>query len=349
MYLAEDRWRSAGVRDKTRVDFYSGLPVIFGAPVFAKSLTQVCEERSLNTHFKHDLREVRGHSGEAVFVNLDTGKELVEKFDFLHAVPPMSAPDYIKASPLAAPTGFLSVNQETLQNDKFKNVFSIGDSSSLPTSKTAAAVSSQARVLVQNMLDHMMGRSLSLKYDGYTSCPLPTEIGLWARGGGLRGTGRVRVREREEKNVQSRILFALTFFAMFGSCFVLPLSQASCCSPSLTTPSPRTRPSPWTRPSRGRKCTTSRFAHKQRGWVLRRQGPSIDITIPSPPAALSSHCRNMQCPPSTGTRSSRASGWAQSRCPATSSSTSWACTEFSGSKITSCSRSARRQSCSCLP
>jgi NADPH-dependent 2,4-dienoyl-CoA reductase/sulfur reductase-like enzyme len=53
------------------------------------------------------------------------------------------------------------------------NVFSLGDASSLPTSKTAAAISAQAPVLVRNLTDTMLGKtSLVAKYDGYTSCPV---------------------------------------------------------------------------------------------------------------------------------------------------------------------------------
>lgn len=55
------------------------------------------------------------------------------------------------------------------------NVWSLGDASSLPTSKTAAAITAQAPVLVRNLVDTMNGRtSLQAKYDGYTSCPVCT-------------------------------------------------------------------------------------------------------------------------------------------------------------------------------
>lgn len=58
----------------------------------------------------------------------------------LHITPPMAPPEPISKSELANGAGFVDVNSETTQHNKFKNVFSLGDSSSLPTSKTAAAV-----------------------------------------------------------------------------------------------------------------------------------------------------------------------------------------------------------------
>jgi len=62
------------------------------------------------------------------------------------------------------------VNKETLRSEKFNNVYALGDCSSLPTSKTAAAISSQAPVLVANLLANTSKQT----YNGYTSCPLVT-------------------------------------------------------------------------------------------------------------------------------------------------------------------------------
>jgi sulfide:quinone oxidoreductase len=53
-------------------------------------------------------------------------------------------------------------------------VFALGDASSLPTSKTGAAIRKQAPVLVANLLAVMRGQALTGHYNGYTSCPLVT-------------------------------------------------------------------------------------------------------------------------------------------------------------------------------
>jgi sulfide:quinone oxidoreductase len=66
------------------------------------------------------------------------------------------------------------VGKETLQHNKYKNIFALGDASSLPTSKTGAAVRKQVPVAVENLVHASKGEPLSAKYDGYTSCPLVT-------------------------------------------------------------------------------------------------------------------------------------------------------------------------------
>lgn len=178
MYLAEDYFRKQGIRDKSRVVYYCATPTIFSAPKYTAALTeQVVRPRGIEVHFKHDLVEIRAASKEAIIRNLDSGEEIVQSYDMLHAVPPMSAPDFVKQSPLANQAGWVDVSKETMQHVRYPNVFSLGDASSLPTSKTAAAVRAQSPLLVANLLAVIAGRQPTAGYDGYTSCPLVTGYG----------------------------------------------------------------------------------------------------------------------------------------------------------------------------
>ena len=177
MYLADDHLRQRGVRDQSKVIYVSATPTIFGVKKYATALDQVVKRKQIETHFRHDLVEVRPGSKEAVFRNLDGGSELVLPYELLHVVPPQSAPDFVKRSPLANDAGWVSVHKHTLQHDRFPNVFSLGDCSSLPTSRTGAAVRKQAPVLVENLLALRSGRPLAASYDGYASCPLVTGYG----------------------------------------------------------------------------------------------------------------------------------------------------------------------------
>lgn len=184
MYLADDHFRKAGVRNKTYVTFISGAPAIFAVKEYAATLNEVIKRKGIETLYKHDLVEVRPQSHEAIFKNLETGDEVVRHYTMMHVTPYMSAPDFIKRSPLAqtaaGPTkGYVKVDKLTLRSPDFANVFAIGDSSALPTSKTGAAIRKQAPVLVKNLLAAMSNETASspASYDGYTSCPLVTGYG----------------------------------------------------------------------------------------------------------------------------------------------------------------------------
>lgn len=173
-YLAEDYFRINGLRDKTEVKFITASPTIFGSPYYAPTLAKHCEDTGIITKFKMNLTEIRPNSKEAVFQNLDTGDEVIEHYDLLHVTPPMSSPDFIKRSPLANSAGWVDVDKETLRHTKFENIFGLGDASSLPTSKTGAAIRKQVPVVVENLLNQRSGKPLTAKYNGYTSCPLVT-------------------------------------------------------------------------------------------------------------------------------------------------------------------------------
>jgi sulfide:quinone oxidoreductase len=177
MYLADDRFRRAGVRDKSRVIFASPQSAIFSVEKYRRTLERVVERKGIETRFKHNLVELRPAAKEAILEQIDTHERVTIPYDLIHVTPPMSAPDVIKRSSLAGPGGCVEVDKFTLQHPRFPSVFPIGDCSGLPTSKTGAAIRKQAPVLVRNLLAARRGQPLTAKYDGYTSCPIVTGYG----------------------------------------------------------------------------------------------------------------------------------------------------------------------------
>lgn len=173
-HLAEDYFRREGIRDKCEVIFASAGAGIFAVEKYAKTLREVVERKGTITKFRHELTEILAGSKEAVFRQLESDEEVVLKYDMIHVTPPMGAPDFVSASPLANDDGWVDVDKFTLQHKRFDNVFGIGDASSLPTSKTGAAIRKQAPVLVENLLAAAAGNRLTAEYDGYTSCPVVT-------------------------------------------------------------------------------------------------------------------------------------------------------------------------------
>eukprot|EP00929_Paragymnodinium_shiwhaense_P099846 TRINITY_DN61742_c0_g1_i1.p1 TRINITY_DN61742_c0_g1~~TRINITY_DN61742_c0_g1_i1.p1 ORF type:complete len:723 (+),score=119.98 TRINITY_DN61742_c0_g1_i1:84-2171(+) len=169
--LAESRWRSKGIRASMDISYHSGGAVCFGIPFYSEGLEKMFDERNIGITLNRNLVEVDGPARRAKF-RLPSGEEVVEEFDMLHVTPPMSAPDFISGSSLANDSGFVSVDDRTCQHTKFSNVFSLGDCSSLPTSKTYSAVAAQSPVVVQNVSRYLAGDSRGVSYNGYTACPI---------------------------------------------------------------------------------------------------------------------------------------------------------------------------------
>lgn len=174
LHMSWDRWQKTGRGDAIKSEFVTGLPVMFGIPYYNKPLDALRQERGIPATFNSNLIEIK--KNVAIFQGTTGEKSKIEKeFDFLHVVPPQGPLDAIKNSPLADAAGWVDVDKITLQSTKFENVFSLGDASSLPTSKTAAAITAEAPVLVENLSSLMETGSLgSAAYDGYASCPLTT-------------------------------------------------------------------------------------------------------------------------------------------------------------------------------
>lgn len=180
MYLAADYFRKHGILDKADIQYWSGGTKLFAVEKYENTLKKVCERANVKLNFFERLDEIDGPNKRAKFTGFGEGNKDVETwvdFDMIHVTPPQSAPDFIKNSPLANAAGWVDVDKGTLQHVRYSNVFSLGDASGLPTSKTGAAIRKQAPTLVANVLSLIENNPLGAVYTGYTSCPLVTGYG----------------------------------------------------------------------------------------------------------------------------------------------------------------------------
>lgn len=174
MYLSEETFRKNGVREITEVKFISAGAAIFGIAKYREALEKVILNKKIKTQFSYNLVKVDPVQKIATFKKIDSDDLLHEKFDMLHVTPPMSAPDFLKKSPLANDAGWVDVDKHSTQHKRFPNVFSIGDCSSLPNSKTGAAIRRQGPVLVSHLFATIDKTKSTASYNGYASCPLVT-------------------------------------------------------------------------------------------------------------------------------------------------------------------------------
>ncbi len=176
-YLAADYWQQQGVLDAIDVHLVLPTPGMFGVQVYAEELARVAARYGINVHFNSELVEIDAGGRKAVINDNSTGEQITLGYDFMHVVPPQSAPDWVKASPLADPAnaaGYIEVDKHSLQHVRYPNVFALGDAGNTPNSKTGAAIRKQAPVLVKNLLALMEQQRPTGHYTGYASCPITT-------------------------------------------------------------------------------------------------------------------------------------------------------------------------------
>lgn len=176
-YLAADYWREQGVLDDIRVVMVLPTPGMFGVPVFAEELERVVAKYGIEVHKNSEAVEIDPDGKQVVVADNAAGTKESIAYDFMHVVPPQSAPDWLKATPLADPqnpAGYVEVDKHTMQHTRFPNIFALGDAGSTPNSKTGAAIRKQAPVVAENLVAAAAGKALPASYDGYASCPLTT-------------------------------------------------------------------------------------------------------------------------------------------------------------------------------
>ncbi|MCB2015270.1 MAG: TIGR01244 family sulfur transferase [Sphingobium sp.] len=179
MYLSCYRWERAGVLKNIDVQFHNAGAVLFGVAAYVPALMEYVERYGANLNFESNLVAIDGPRKVATFAQKQgVGTIYVEEsFDMIHVVPPQLAPDFVRASPLAGESGFVDVDQATLQHTRYPNIFSLGDACSAPNAKTAAAARKQAPVVAVNALAAFNHKPPVADYDGYGSCPLTVEQG----------------------------------------------------------------------------------------------------------------------------------------------------------------------------
>jgi len=178
MWMAWDRFKKTK-RANIQVDFYTGMPTMFSVKKYSDALDALRLERGVGGYFGHNLISIDARSRKATFKKASDSSTVDVPYSLLHVTPPMGPLDVFKGSPIADANGWIPVHNGTTQHVKpeYSNVFALGDCSSLPTSKTAAAITAQAPVLTENLFSLIdTGKVGGAEYDGYTSCPVSRHL-----------------------------------------------------------------------------------------------------------------------------------------------------------------------------
>lgn len=201
--LTEHLARQAGRRTKVKIDYFSAAHALYDVPYFTPRLEAIYNERQVDVTLNVRVKGVDTQAKKVYFNKIEkikkeradplTGKvatveetvttPFTEAYDFLHLVPPQSAPDFVRQAGLGWTEGKLAadawamVDKATLVHLKFPNIVCLGDVAGIPTSKTSAAIRRQVPVAAQNLIAMLEGRAPQAKYDGYAACPIITDYG----------------------------------------------------------------------------------------------------------------------------------------------------------------------------
>jgi sulfide:quinone oxidoreductase len=181
--LGEHLSRKLGTRHRLSFNYFTASKQLYDVPHYTPRLEEIYRERDVPVRLNAKLTGVDVDAKKAYFEDRATGETYTETYDFLHFVPPQSAPDFVRESGLGwtegklADGGWVMVDPKTLVHKKYANVVSLGDVAGIPTSKTGGGVKKQAPVAVENLCAIISGKEPTAAYSGYAACPIITDYG----------------------------------------------------------------------------------------------------------------------------------------------------------------------------
>jgi len=165
MYLACDRWRSAGLLGGIHVVFLTPEAAPFAIPAVASELLRNLADYGIDARYRTEVVAVRADDHE-IDIRRDGVKSTI-RYDVLHAAPRQAAATWIAASGLSDTDGFVDVDPTTLRHRRWGNVWALGDAAPVTPIRSGGAIRSQSRVIV----DALTRPPRSTRYDGYTETP----------------------------------------------------------------------------------------------------------------------------------------------------------------------------------
>lgn len=179
-FLTDYFAREKGTRERSEILYAAPQTSLFGLPIVHEKVRQLFQERDINFSYQKVMTAIDPGAKTATFRTPD-GEEVVD-YDFVHVIPPMRAPQVVRDSGLSwadrwVGQGWLDVDPYTLRHNRYPNVFAAGDVAGVPKGKTAASAKWQAPVVEDQLVAQIAGDSTDHSYNGYTSCPLITQVG----------------------------------------------------------------------------------------------------------------------------------------------------------------------------
>ncbi len=172
VYLLDWYFARRGMRDKVQIELVTPLSTCLNFPIAGTYLTELAHAKNIDTTFGFTLesvdckrRTIRSFKGDIV------------NFDLLVSIPPNVGAEALIDSDIADASGLVKTDKHTLKAMYFDNMWVVGDTADLPTSKAGSVAHFCAEVLVENFIREINDQPLAPEYDGHSNCFIETGFG----------------------------------------------------------------------------------------------------------------------------------------------------------------------------
>lgn len=167
--MLEDQLRRRGLRDRSEVTLLSPLNRAFTVEAASKLVQPIMEKRGIKLATFFNVEAVDPTNG---IVSSIEGEEAA--YDLLVLVPPHRGQTVIDASGLGDAGGWVPTDRNTLQHKQYDRIFTIGDATDLPISKSGSTAHFQAAIVASRVASLVKGLEPNATYEGRVMCFLET-------------------------------------------------------------------------------------------------------------------------------------------------------------------------------
>ena len=173
VFLLDDYLRARGIRDKCQIKLLSPLNRAFTIEATSKLVQPILAERGIELTGFFNVESV-----DAVARTVTSLEGETVEYDMLVLVPPHRGQKLIEDSGLGDERGWVPVDKNTLKHTRFEHIWAIGDTTSIPISKSGSVAHYEATVAAAEITAAVKGEAAPAHvYDGKVMCFLETGQG----------------------------------------------------------------------------------------------------------------------------------------------------------------------------
>lgn len=165
LFLADWFFTERGIRDNVDIVFATPLDGAFTKPRASSVLGGMLDQKGINLVPDFNIGSV--DNSKQSIVSWD---EQEVEYDLLVTIPTNMGAEVIDRSGMGDELNYVPIDKNTLQSNKWENVWVIGDAGNAPTSKAGSVAHFMLDVLIDNILRHMEGLDPLPKFDGHANC-----------------------------------------------------------------------------------------------------------------------------------------------------------------------------------
>jgi len=164
VFMADEWLRELGRRDDIEITYTYPIQRIHGLEPVAEWAQPRFDEKGINAETFFNPEEI---DAENQVIKTMEGTEL--DYDLLVAIPPHTGDPMIEAAGLGD-NGWVEVDKHTLEAMHAEDVYAIGDTADVPTSKAGSVAHYEAGALADRLVSELHGQVPTDRYGGKTIC-----------------------------------------------------------------------------------------------------------------------------------------------------------------------------------